>query len=1059
MVDLLLLPDRIVTSTAPQSSVSRQDVAAPYNEMAGALGKVADTMMDVATKQAKEQAADDLQQQKVVRNDDGSVSVVNPANSMIFGRAGETYHAAVVAGTIAQHGNVISQQLNELHQEYPTDPAAFEKAAAAYRAKYLADHGGGVTGQGIAQHFDSLQTQHYNAITNTAGQLDVTNQQKSLMAQIADNKNTLQGLARQPGGTDTPQFKQSLEMLQASYKALGTNPLFKMPQEQIDLEVKNFKGLLQGEAIVAHIDETFTKKGKGDAQKALNESILQNPDLSEVDRNRLYSHGMARLQYLTADALERVAAGKEDVTLLKDNLASGKVVPTDPLVGMAMAQAMSRGDAKGAHEIYANQLVAQQRRGLDTLPLEMQAQALGINRLGAVNQAIPPEGRALLDHIAGPESAGLYNVRYGGKLFAGFADHPRVDEPITSGPDAGKTSSAAGRYQFLGSTWDAQKKKLGLKDFSPENQDAAAWDLAQTEYKAKTGKDLLGVLKSGDQAAISDVPRQLSGQWSSLPGGRQPAGSGRGIAPAANGGAGFTYEQVQRNPYLISAAVRAIAADETSSVQAARLVIGGVGKAVDAGLAPDPADVALARQQAARYPEKLGAEVAAMDGRINSEIVSKLPAPERAALTAQYREMSDGQDQHHMRVAAAFFDQQQASEKRLAEKPFEEAAHRGWIAPVAPIDPGKPETIPAALTQRIAASQRIAAMNHSPAPPVLAKDEVPQLQAALEGPAGAQVLAQVATTLRAEDMEKLLGQKGFTDTLTAMQSSLDPVKMSTANAVVDKQWQQNAARAEQALGKSSIDKMQAWNALKGSFGATELAKLLNQSDDPATAKAREQAVEAAKKEVKTVSPSDMAYKMGTGSWLLGGITGNTPRVPFDALTGSALVNDYSATYTQLRTMGLPADKASDAAVKRLASTWGPSEAAGNQLMRLPPEHYNRPIEGAPNWIGEQLTDFVTASQGPAMRKHPDVPGKGSSPRTSWSIAGLVSDSRTEGEISGGRPPSYFVAIKRGNGDIDVLPDRITFDSAKYMAKHEAALRGKLTGVEAVRTGNTGMPQP
>jgi muramidase (phage lysozyme) len=141
----------------------------------------------------------------------------------------------------------------------------------------------------------------------------------------------------------------------------------------------------------------------------------------------------------------------------------------------------------------------------------------------AVNTAIPAEGRALLDRIAGPESGGRYDVRYGGQRFQNFADHPRVAEPITSGPDVGKTSSAAGRYQFIGSTWDDQAKKLGLTNFSPANQDAAAWNLAQEEYKSKTGKDLLTVLRSDDKAAIAEVPRTLSGQWSSLPGGRQPA--------------------------------------------------------------------------------------------------------------------------------------------------------------------------------------------------------------------------------------------------------------------------------------------------------------------------------------------------------------------------------------------------------------------------------------------------------------------------------------------------------------------------------------------------------
>jgi muramidase (phage lysozyme) len=1056
MVDLPTAPDRVVTSTAPQSSVSRGDIIGTHDLMASALDKVSDATMEVATKLAKDQAAEDLQQQKVVRNDDGSVTVVNPANSLIFGRAGEAYHAAVAAGTIAQHSNIISTEMNDLHQKYPTDPAAFKAASRAWKDKYLADHGSGEVGLAIQQQADSLETQHYNAITNTAGRIDIGNQQKSINASIDDQKNTLQGLARQPGGTDTPEFKQAVARMEASYQALTTNPLFKMPQEQADLEVKNFKSLLQGEALVSHIDETFNRKGKGDAQKALTEGILQNPNLSEVDRSRLYTHGMARLGYLTADAKEKIDAGRKVTTELETNIASGIVKPTDPIIGMEIKQALDRGDPESANRITAAVQARMSLSGIQTLPQTMQAEVLGIKPTGTVNTAIPPEGRALLDHIAVTESAGRYDLRYGGKTFQGFGDHPRIAEPITSGPDVGLTSSAAGRYQFIGSTWDQQAKKLGLKDFSPANQDAAAWDLAQTEYRARTGKDLLTTLKSGDQAAISDVPHQLSGQWSSLPGGRQPAGQ---IAPAANGGPGFTAADLQRNPFLGSAYVRTLAADEPLRIQAATQAAAGVNKAIDLGLLGRPEDVALVNQTAQQYPEKFGPTAEAMNGRLLGGALAAMEQPQRDAVLAQYRDATNGQDQHHMNVAAAAFDQYSKSEKNLTDKPFKEAATRGWIAPVSPIDPGKPDSIPGALAERMAASQRIAAMNHSPAPPVLGKDEIPQLQAALEGPAGAQVLASIATSLKPEDMQTLLGQKAFTDTLTAMQSSLDPVKMSTANAVADRLWQQNAALAEQALGKGSINKLQAWQALKGSFGAVELAKLLNQSDDPATAKSRDEATEAAKKETKTLAPSDMAYKMGSGSWLIGRITGNTPDVPSDALTGAALVNDYKATYTQLRTMGVPADKASDAAVKRLASTWGPSEAAGNQLMRLPPEHYNRPIEGAPNWIGQQLTDFVTASQGPAMRQHPEKPGKGSSPRTSWSISGLVADARTEGEVSNGLPPSYHVAIKRGNGDIDVLQERITFDAAKYLTQHEKDLRGKLSAVEAVRAGTTGMPQP
>ncbi len=152
---------------------------------------------------------------------------------------------------------------------------------------------------------------------------------------------------------------------------------------------------------------------------------------------------------------------------------------------------------------------------------------------------LPPQAYKLLNTIAGTESPG-YDVMYGGKRFTGFADHPRVAVPIGTGPNAGRTSSAAGRYQFLASTWDQQAKKLGLKDFSPANQDVAAWDLAKSAYSRNTGRDLERDLL--DPSQLGRIATSLSGTWTSLPGGIEQAGGGadrfsRAFQNAAAGGA------------------------------------------------------------------------------------------------------------------------------------------------------------------------------------------------------------------------------------------------------------------------------------------------------------------------------------------------------------------------------------------------------------------------------------------------------------------------------------------------------------------------------------------
>lgn len=131
---------------------------------------------------------------------------------------------------------------------------------------------------------------------------------------------------------------------------------------------------------------------------------------------------------------------------------------------------------------------------------------------------ITPLQRAFLNSIAAGESQG-YDVIYGGQRFGDFTDHPRVAVPIMSGPNVGRTSSAAGRYQFLGSTWDEAKNALSLPDFSPDSQDKAAIWLAGRDYKKRTGRDLWGDVESaqGDATKLDEIGGQLSGTWTSLP--------------------------------------------------------------------------------------------------------------------------------------------------------------------------------------------------------------------------------------------------------------------------------------------------------------------------------------------------------------------------------------------------------------------------------------------------------------------------------------------------------------------------------------------------------------
>lgn len=98
-----------------------------------------------------------------------------------------------------------------------------------------------------------------------------------------------------------------------------------------------------------------------------------------------------------------------------------------------------------------------------------------------------------------------YDVVVGGSLFSDFSDHPRR---LVNLPRLGIKSTAAGRYQLLARYWDAYRKQLGLKDFSPASQDAVAIQQIK-ERKA------LPLIEAGD---IKGAIERCSNIWASLPG-------------------------------------------------------------------------------------------------------------------------------------------------------------------------------------------------------------------------------------------------------------------------------------------------------------------------------------------------------------------------------------------------------------------------------------------------------------------------------------------------------------------------------------------------------------
>ncbi|MDX1922639.1 MAG: glycoside hydrolase family 104 protein [Alphaproteobacteria bacterium] len=121
-----------------------------------------------------------------------------------------------------------------------------------------------------------------------------------------------------------------------------------------------------------------------------------------------------------------------------------------------------------------------------------------------------PNVRAFLDAIAKAEGTYRrgddgYNIVVGHSQFNnGYAEHPR--RMVQLNPRL--RSNAAGRYQFISTTWDRIARTYGYNDFKPHTQDIAAVSLI-----AERGA--LQAVMRGDIQRAAHLCRQ---EWASLPG-------------------------------------------------------------------------------------------------------------------------------------------------------------------------------------------------------------------------------------------------------------------------------------------------------------------------------------------------------------------------------------------------------------------------------------------------------------------------------------------------------------------------------------------------------------
>lgn len=149
------------------------------------------------------------------------------------------------------------------------------------------------------------------------------------------------------------------------------------------------------------------------------------------------------------------------------------------------------------------------------------------NRLNGTQPLVMEGGdpyiRALMRTITASEANDPepYTIIYGGRRVSDLSQHPEWCVPIVAGPNQGNCTTAAGRYQFINTTWYEKAERyhprpLGLfwwttYSFEPQYQDAVVYQWL-SDPKAWNA-DISQMLQAGK---IHEVLRLLSGTWTSL---------------------------------------------------------------------------------------------------------------------------------------------------------------------------------------------------------------------------------------------------------------------------------------------------------------------------------------------------------------------------------------------------------------------------------------------------------------------------------------------------------------------------------------------------------------
>ncbi|QEL21724.1 hypothetical protein FQV39_03380 [Bosea sp. F3-2] len=1046
-------------AATPTSQISGAQMVQPYVEQARALQGLGEAL---GTLGEKVDAASVPQAQAaglaaVGRDERGNPTV--ELKPFALSKSDQAFNHAATQGVVSQYEADARRELQAIRSKHADNPAAFDAEATSY-VKSLGKSLGPELRPLVQFELNKLREQHYLSLSNAFTERKTAQAKDSILVQIQDTTNDYFALARQ-GGTATDEFRVVSERLDALYSQLKANPLFGVAAERADSERRSTHDRAVAFAMTGDAVRIYESQGDKAAQKWLVDNIRDNPNLKldESQRNSLLETGRNAIAMRKGENKAQIDANKASANVLAKAMEDGKSIPQG-----AVDQAIDTATRLGDVETAAKLLTSKQVYGRNEANR-------GLTDEERVRQATTAPVAPSDIHGVITQAADRYGISHNYALRVAHIESRFDPNAINGG------SRATGLFQFIPSTWQSYGQGQSARDPAANADAFGRFTVANRDYLRRSlGRDptegemyLAHQQGAGGAAKLLAAPNvravDVVGERAVLGNGgtldmtagqfaqkwiRVVDGAAGAPPSAPMAAAPFTQQQMAANPYLASTWLKSQLAGNKELIDSAKYVLSAASNAVDKGTLPDAQTLAGAIQIANQNPDRLGRErdelLAKIRGVDEGEQANSAGSAAGALLVQDVMRRAQGAPIFVQMQAEATKAAVERGAKNLSDRPWEEAARRGWTTgALLPLNFSSPDALQAGLAARLDVGRAISARTGMPQSVLDPQDLTAVSRVWATGaPAVQSILAQQLGALPAEQFGLVMATKEMHDSLIGMSRSGDPSKMSVAFSLMDRERLRNPDGFAKLYGSDVENRMATWMVRSQYMTADQLAREEAKYNDPQMQKARKELKDAAMTATEKLTASTIAGYVG-GSWL----PFSSPGAPVIPSQAQRLVSDfreeYAATFAEV---GDDA-KARELATQRISRIWGVSPTNGGSLMRFPPEKSYATINGSHEWLAKQLDydirQTVGADLGEPERRllgltpaEPDkrraraadlleLPAdkKAAVKQAEGLLSArrmLVPDARTEAEFNAGQPATYPIVIQAPNGMFVPLQD-------------------------------------